>query len=166
MESHCDKILDVNVHVCSPEIPKNSAYWTIYIPGIGTHSVIVSSPLGQWFPAAIFKHYNSAFFIPLDTHQRLVDRGSMEWGLPRTSKHSQQWESNPRHIDLESNTLSAQPHAPLSYSKLPSVYMWVRLWLLIVIVFIIDLYLFLWLQLRQHARQSVSRVRIIHYVSR
>ena len=32
--------------------------------------------------------------------------------LPDTSTHGQQWESNPRPSDLESNTLSTRPYAP------------------------------------------------------
>ena len=32
--------------------------------------------------------------------------------LPDTSTHSEQWESNPRPSDLESNALSTRPHAP------------------------------------------------------
>ena len=33
--------------------------------------------------------------------------------LPNTCTHEQQWESNPRPVDLDSNALSAMPHAPL-----------------------------------------------------
>ena len=35
------------VHVYSPDIPVGSADCTMYTPGIGTHSFIVSSPLGR-----------------------------------------------------------------------------------------------------------------------
>ena len=39
--------INVNVHVYSPDIPIGSADCTIYTPGIGTHSITVSSPLGR-----------------------------------------------------------------------------------------------------------------------
>ena len=35
--------------------------------------------------------------------------------LPDTSTHDQQWESNARPSDLESNTLSTRPPAPTGY---------------------------------------------------
>ena len=38
---------NVNIHVYSPDIPAGSADFTIYTPGIGTHSFTVSSPLGR-----------------------------------------------------------------------------------------------------------------------
>ena len=44
--------------------------------------------------------------------------GQRQYGmrsLPNTSTHDQQWESNPRPSDLESNTLSTGPHAPSSW---------------------------------------------------
>ena len=34
---------------------------------------------------------------------------------PNSSPHDQQWESNPRPFDLESNVLSTQTHAPVCY---------------------------------------------------
>ena len=35
--------------------------------------------------------------------------------LPDTATHDQQWESNPRPSDPESNTLSTGPHAPICF---------------------------------------------------
>ena len=45
--AYCCLNVNVNVHVYSPDIPVGSADCTIYIPGIGTHSFAVSSPLGR-----------------------------------------------------------------------------------------------------------------------
>ena len=39
--------VNVNIHVYSPDIPVGSTGCTIYTPVIGTHSFIVSSPLGR-----------------------------------------------------------------------------------------------------------------------
>ena len=39
-------IINVNVYVYCPDIAVRSADCTVYTPGIGTHSVTVSSPLG------------------------------------------------------------------------------------------------------------------------
>ena len=74
------KCTNVNVHVYSPDIPVGSADCTIYTPGVGTHSFIISSPLDriQHFAAAMANHYHLAFFPP-GTHHCRVDRsrGSM-----------------------------------------------------------------------------------------
>ena len=40
--------MNANVHVYSPDIPIGSADCTIYTPGIETHYVTVSSPLGNF----------------------------------------------------------------------------------------------------------------------
>ena len=46
--------------------------------------------------------------------------------LPNTSTHDQQWESNPRPFDIESNALSTMPHAPKS--RLKMAYLMVQLY--------------------------------------
>ena len=68
---HCGKVdarinVNVNVHVCSTDIPVGSADCTIYSPSTGTFSFTVSSPLGRiqhlsTFAAAIANHYKLAF---------------------------------------------------------------------------------------------------------
>ena len=40
-------VINVNVHVYSPDIPVGSTDYTICNPGIGTHSFTVSFPLGR-----------------------------------------------------------------------------------------------------------------------
>ena len=59
---------------------------------------------------ALYCSYSQSlqFSFPPGTHHCLV--GSMEWGsLPHISTHEQQWESNPRPFDLDSNALSTRP---------------------------------------------------------
>ena len=67
----------------------SSADFTIYTPGIGTLSYMVSSPLGensahflQLMPFTFFQ-----FFGPPGTHHCWVGRGSMEWEVCPTLVH-------------------------------------------------------------------------------
>ena len=87
-------IINVNVHVYSPDIPVGSADCTIYTPGIGTHSFTVSSPLGriqhlrtllQLYPIITIQLSRSTRYPSLLGGQRRHDMR----GLPNTSTHGQ-----------------------------------------------------------------------------
>ena len=105
--------VNVNVHVHSPDIPMSSADCTIYNPGIGTYSFIVSSPLGRMhcISAVRANHYNFNFFRST-RYPSLLGRQKQHGmrSMPDMSTHDQQWVSNPRSFDLESNALSTMPH--------------------------------------------------------
>ena len=66
----------------------------------------------QLMPFTIFN-----FFVLPGTHYYIywVGRGSMEWEVCPTLLHMtmEQWESNARPSDFNSNTLSTWPHAPI-----------------------------------------------------
>ena len=67
--------------------------------------------------ATIASHNNLAFLVQLVPTLLGRQRYYGMRSLPDTSPHDQQWESNPRPFDLESNTLCTWPHAVLYESN-------------------------------------------------
>ena len=63
--------------------------------------------------AAIVNHYNFSFLCSTRYPTLLGKQRQYQMrSLPDTCTHDQQWESNPRHLDLESNAPSTRPRAP------------------------------------------------------
>ena len=70
------------------DTPSSSTDFTIYTPGIDTHSYMVSSPLGK-IPCIFCISYihNSPFVIPPGTHHCWVNRGGTIWKVCPTPVH-------------------------------------------------------------------------------
>ena len=76
-------LINVKVHVYSPDIPVGSADCTIYTPGIRTHSLQSHLLWGQFSICALCCSYSQSlqfsFLVPPGTHHCQVDWGSMIW---------------------------------------------------------------------------------------
>ena len=96
------------------DTPVSSADITIYTLGIGTllYGLISSGETSVHFLQLMpFTISNVCF-----TRYPSLLGGQWQYGigsLPDTSTHDRQCESRPRHSDLESNTVSTRPHAPI-----------------------------------------------------
>ena len=94
--------------------------FTCYIPGIGTHTYTVSSPLGRIqrsFKAALTLSQGVSF---ISFHQVPIillggqRHNPSETLYPRSLPVVHDWESNPRPLDPRSNTLTITPRPQMS----------------------------------------------------
>ena len=112
---------NVNVHVYNPEILMSSTDCTIYIPGIGAHSVIASTPLGRIQHILCSKSQSLQVGIFHSARYPLLLGGQRQHGmrsLPDTSTQdsSGNWTPDPLSLSQSTMPYPLDPHNPKSYT--------------------------------------------------